>query len=239
MPRIQIKELDSTEKGPGADMNLYFLGTMVKVSPDGEHDPVWMKYHGPHKAEGGHQFEQADRKFISVPFKHPSAYIEWQMPTGWFNYKKSALFCERIPKRQYLKGLSKNANFRMLTAEQICQEMGLFVTTDMELSAALKFVVHVSNVMFNIASIDEIFSKPIYPSFEDAYILLKSKKVFSRALTPELSLVPHPSTKDFVVLCHNIPVAELLTKNKLKMFLPEFKPECLAYFQKEGVSVVS
>ena len=239
MPRILIKELDSTEKGPGSDMNLYFHGCIVKVSTDGVKDPVWMKYHGPHTSEGGHAFEQVDKKVIYVPLMHPKAYIEWFFPTGWFNTKKSSLFCERIPKRQYLKGLHTQANFRVASAEKLCHDLGFMSSKDESLGKALQQVLHEGKTVFNLGLVDSTFNKPVYPPFEDAYILLKSKKVFSRALTPDLSVVPHPSTKDFVVLCHDVPVAELLTKNKLKVFLPEFKPECLAYFQKEGVSVIS
>lgn len=238
MPRILIKDLDSTEKGMGSDMNLYFNGTIVKVSKDGK-TSEWVKFNG--FTNEGHYFvnSKGDTYHINSG-EHPNAYIEWMFPTGWFNTKKSAIYFERIPKRQYLKGIQNNGNFRMTTAESIAKECGLLKASKdstPEMQEILSCISEEAKVHFNVELLKSALEG--YPTYEDAYILMKSRKVFSRALSADLSLLPHPKTKDFVVMCHDFPVAELLTKNKVQMLVSEFKPECLSYFQHQGVSVVS
>lgn len=238
MPKLKISELDQTEKGTGADMSLYFNGTYVRVSRDGVEKAEWSKYSGMHPSKG-HVFARPSETFY-VPVGHPKAYVEWIYPTGWFNTPKSAVFCQRVPRRQYSKGLSSSGNFRVTTAESLAKEYGFLKTDDPKLSELMGFLVLDAKVHMSVEFINSIFDGfPIYPGLEECYLLLKSKKVFSRALSPDFSLVPHPQTKDFLVFYDDMPVAEMLTKNKIKVVVPDFKTECLEYFHKEGITVVS
>lgn len=238
MPRILIRDLDSTEKGVGADMLLYFSGNFIKVSVDGEKPPIWAKYGGCNSSKG-HTFTGAKETFYVVP-KDPKAYIEWFCPSGWYNTKKSSVYCERIPKRQYYKGISNGHSIKFSSAESLAKEFGFFNTKDPETLEIMKELTVFSKVPTTVGEMESMFgdSSQHYPSLEESYVLLRAKKMFARALSSTLAIVPHPQTKDFIVFCNDVPVAELVTKNKVKVVVPEFKHECLDYFTKEGVSVV-
>jgi hypothetical protein len=233
MPRVSIKDLDSTEKGVGADMMLYFNSTFIRVSKDGG-KPEWAQYQG--STGAGHLFRLEENSPFPVPYGDPKTFVEWVFPTGWFNTAKSAVFCERVPKRQYLKGIHTGANFSISTAESIANECGMLTPLtpeDVETLEAVKVKLNI-----NTKFIKELFEKSVYPSVEEAYVAIKSKKAFSRALNPELALMPHPASKDLVIFCDDIPIAEMVTKNKVQMMLPSFKPECSAFFTEKGISVV-
>lgn len=241
MPRVTIKELDSTEKGLGSDMNLYFNHSFCLLSLDGL-KKEWVKYLG---AKGdGHWFSNLEGSFC-IPHMHPKAFIEWVYPTGWFNYKTTAVYCERIPKRQYTKGLSHH-NFSMSSAESVAQEAGLLSVTipkpedkvGMETLTLTKYLM-MRKASLSLEDIVNTFENPKYESYGDSYDMMRGKKCFSRALSKDFSLVPSTVNKNFLIFCHDIPVGELVHKNKLKVTFPPLKPECLSFFSKQGVTVIS
>lgn len=238
MPKVKIADLDYTEKGPGSDMMLYFNHCIVRLAVNSTATPQWAKYNG--YGPKGHMFTVAGAQVI-VAASAPGAYIEWTYPRGWYNTQKSAVFCQRIPRRQYQKAFSAG-NFRVTSAEDIAKDVGMFNTKDEKILSMIGCV-HLEGKIGHQLSVDFV-SKTFnpfvgFPSLEEAYVQMKSRKVFSRALSSILSLFPHPKTNDFIVFCNDMPVGELLTKNKFKLIVPEFKPECYDYFQKENVTVVS
>jgi hypothetical protein len=177
-----------------------------------------------------------DGKYVFVKSSNEKATVEWHFPTGWYNTKKSAIFCMRMPKRQYLKGISANHNMEFLPAESMVKDY--VVTTNANIQALLQVLGKVASIT-NPATMKATFDNPTYFGFEESYIVMKEKKAFARALSPDFALLPHPSSKDFTIFCHDLAVAEVVTKNKIKMLLPHFKSECFDFFQKEGISVVS
>jgi hypothetical protein len=231
MPRVYIKDLDATTKGPGSDMGLYFNGTFLKVSKDGKEEAVWAMYGN---SGGFHSFTLEDKKKMTIPHLDPNAYIEWEFPTGWFNTKKSSVFCSRLPKRQNHKGINHGVNYRMLEAAQLAKKMGILVGEQKDVLSA---VVTEGIISESFTETISIFKTP-YPSLPEAYVSLRTKKAFSRALSNEIILMPHPQSKDFLVFVDTTPVGELVTKNKVKLVLEEFRPECAPFFQSIGVTVV-
>lgn len=95
MPRISIADLDKTEKGPGSDMGLYFNSTYVRIK-NGSKPSQWAKYLG--YKQNGHNFQVEGGEVQVFPI-HSDVLIEWGFPTGWYNTNHSAVFAERVPKR--------------------------------------------------------------------------------------------------------------------------------------------
>jgi hypothetical protein len=232
MPRISIKDLDATEKGIGSDMNLYFNHTFLRlVQPNKE--PRWVRYHGFNG--DGHDFQFSDGHHEIVPTRS-SVVLDWWYPTGWFNMKKSAAYFERLPKRQYQKGLSFGQNIQMRSAEAIAKELGMLHKNSLD--TEMEYIMMEGKYTISLDLLESIFQNPVYPSLEESYVAIKSKKAFCRALNKDLLLIPSPTNSDCLVLCHQVPIAQMVTKSKVQVMLQEFKPECSAYFQKQGVSVV-
>lgn len=215
-------------------MKLYFNHNYVKVAADGKSKSVWALYQG---FDGvNHIFKMSDGKPMSIAQQHPSATVEWKIPTGWFNTKKSSVFSERMPKRQYYKGISAGHNVQFTTAE--CMAKECVKVKDEKALGLLSSLSSSKSFILNPTTVGEIFEGGGYYGFEAAYMEMKAKKVFARALSEDFAMLPHPTSKDFLIFCHDVPVAEVVTKSKIKTLIPNFKPECSQFFQKEGIAVV-
>ena len=78
----------------------------------------------------------------------------------------------------------------------------------------------------------------VYFSLSEAFVALKKKKAFARALSPNFVLAPHPQTKDFLIFYNKIPVAELVSKTNIKILVKEFRNDCCEFFNIEGIKIV-
>ena len=239
MPRIKIKDLDSTEKGFGSDMHTYFKNTWVKVSIDGKVRPVWAKYIGTELKNEEHAFK-IDKKIISIHVESPEyqdAFVEWGYPTGWFNSKKSAIYVQRVPKRQQYKGLYDGYNIQILPCEYIACERGLFETSTEEMNGLVYAIKQEGTIPWSAEFLEWTLDTKQYVTFDQAMTILKAKKVFSKALSNGIAVCLHPAAKGALVFCQNVPVGET-QGTKIKLFSPDFEPEISTFFKKEHILVL-
>lgn len=241
MPKVLIHELDSTEKGTGSDMCLYFNTCYLKVAVGGI-NPQWASYHGCNNGDHHFKVGKGSGENLLVPHGDKKTYVEWYYPTGWFNVKKTAIFCERLPKRQWHRGIKPGSNWSCTSAESIAKDAHLLTPADPTDKSAQEVLDSIKSegklAAYNSGFFTEIFESPVFTTVEEAYIAVKSKKAFCRALSKSWALIPHPHTKDLLIFLHDFPVAEMMTKTKVHALEAPFKPECQAFFLEKGITVV-
>lgn len=208
------------------DLSLYFENTIVRVHENGK-PPRWMSF-----VEGGKEgitFSECGKK---ISFKKDDILLEQIFPVGLFNTKTTVLFGERTGARQVTKGICKN-NYSLLSMEKILSNSGMFKSTNASLTLALHTVSSQARSFYSSEIFNLIFEKPRYFSLEEAFAAIRTRTVFSRALSSEFALVPHPYSKDFLIFRNDIPVAELVSKKKIKIIVEEFRQECFDFFVNE------
>jgi hypothetical protein len=213
------------------DLNLYFSSTQVRVHEE-EKPPRWLQFLT--AKNGGVYF--TDGKDDVVIKRSPSLILEQRFPVGFFNTKDSVLYGYRIPSRNVTKGINSH-NYKLLGIEHILKDNGVFSVDTASLDAALQHLTK-KRVIYAPDLFDSIFESPKYFKISEAYVAIKGRKAFSRALSPNFALVPHPHNKDFLIFRHERPVAELVSKNKIKILMEEFRQECLEFFPTQGATVI-
>lgn len=219
---------------PIEDLRLYFGGTLVRVH-EGNKAPRWLSFQ---EAKSGGLYFNSDSQpgQLLVMKRCPEVLLEQCFPIGFFNTKDSVVFGYRIPVRESRKGINRG-NYNLQTIESILNQNGLFKVDSMVLKAQLQALSQ-KRVAFSTELFELLFEKSKYYTISEAYVAIKGKKAFSRALSPNFALVPHPHNKDFLVLRHEYPVAELVSKNKIKILMEEFRQECLNFFPNQGATVI-
>jgi hypothetical protein len=213
------------------DLNLYFSSTQVRVHEENK-PPRWLQFLT--AKNGGVYF--SDGKDDVVIKRSPDLVLEQRFPVGFFNTKDSVLYGYRIPARNVTKGINSH-NYRLLTIENILKDNGFF-SVDSEALKAILLRLTQKRVIYTPDLFESIFENPKYFKISEAYVAIKGRKAFSRALSPNFALVPHPHNKDFLIFRHERPVAELVSKNKIKILMEEFRQECLEFFPTQGATIV-
>lgn len=218
---------------PIEDLKLYFGGTQVRVH-EVDKPPRWLEFQD--AKSGGLFFTEGQGKPVVIA-RRPEVLLEQVFPVGFFNSKESVLFGYRIPVRQVTKGIHRN-NYCLEGIETILKERGLFAVESATFKVVLQSLSNKRAVPYSSELFNSLFEKPKYFKVSEAYVAIKGKKAFARALSPNFALVPHPHNKDFLVFRHEHPVAELVSKNKIKILMEEFRQECLGFFPQQGATVI-
>lgn len=216
---------------PIEDLRLYFSGTQVRVH-EGDKPPRWLEFQD---AKSGGLFF-TDGKEQVVMKRSPEVLLEQTFPVGFFNTKDSVLYGYRIPFRQVTKGIGKN-NYHLATMESLVKETGLFSVDNATLKNLLQ-TLGSKRVYYNSELFNMIFEKSKYFTISESYVAIKGRKAFARALSPNFAMVPHPHNKDFLIFRHEHPVAELVSKTKIKILTEAFRRECSEFFTNQGATVL-
>ena len=215
---------------PVADFNLYFGGCYVRVHEEGK-APRWLCFDG---IKGNGMYFDGGNVCIGRSAK---VLLEERFPVGFYNTKDSVLYGHRMPIRQVTKGLARS-NYSLRPVEKLVKDLGVMKDASSKLSLAFTSMDSKARVTWSSAMFNGVFENPRYFSLSEAYVAMKKKAAFARALSPEFALVPHPHIKDFMILRHELPVAELVSKNKVRILMEEFRQECMDFFPDRGAMVV-
>lgn len=211
-----------------ADFDLYFKKSYVHViPPNGK--PEWMLYEGWHPE--GYVFSRGTRKRLVVNAKAFEQYqFDVYFPTGFFNSKDSVVFVERRGLRQNMKGLHGTNTICLTAIETIVQDL-------MSENTTLAVVLRVSPKL-SVQFCNEVLESPEYPELDKAKRQIRSGRVFARALSNSLALVPHHQTGDYMIFMRWHPVAELLSRNRIRILVPDFRPELVDFFAPRGLEFI-
>jgi hypothetical protein len=213
------------------DLSLYFASTQVRVHENNK-PPRWLQFLA--AKNGGLYF--SDGKDDVVMKREAGVVLEQRFPVGFFNTKDSVLYGYRVPARNVTKGINGH-NYKLLRIESILKDNGFFAVDSQPLKEILQYLT-LKKVLYTPDLFGSIFENPKYFKISEAYVAIKGRKAFSRALSPNFALVPHPHNKDFLIFRHERPVAELVSKNKIKILIEEFRQECLEFFPTQGATIV-
>jgi hypothetical protein len=223
------------------DLGLYFRGTILRLilPPDGRIQ--WVEYHGRGDA-AQHEFyiggqRRTKAAWLRLEHAELAKYsVDIRFPFGYFNTRQSVVFCERVGARQNLKGLSSKGNFSMKAIEWQLPLMEASPSVQRGLTLSAARVDRNDALTPDIANL--LFERQRYFSLVEAAVQIRSRKVFARALSSHIALVPHYEHKDFLVLYHGTPVAEYYSKaHKMKILASTFRPELLPLCASEGATI--
>jgi hypothetical protein len=216
--------LYKTTDFPPEDFMMYFRNNLIRlVGPDGKAE--WVRYDG---ADGPRQQFRRAREDSSIFLLDKTTFkkykVDVRFPFGFFNTKTSVVLCERIGQRQNNKGLMDGVNFSASPMETIVYKAVKGEEMDMKIAYGIQWAVKQFSLTPSLANF--MFEESRYVPLTEAMIQIRSRKAFARALSPSLALVPHHQCKDFMVFYHDLPVAELLSKDKkVKVLVKDFHDE--------------
>lgn len=216
---------------------MYFKNCLVRlISPEGKGQWVWCDGQVPKK---GYQFRTANEvssAFYVNKVEFKKWKIETRFPVGFFNTKQSVVFGDRVGKRQNSKGLYFQQNYFLTTMEHLVSEAGLtrgaseHVNLGLVYSGKIKICPELANF---------VFEQQKYVSLQEAFAQLRGKRVFARALSKDFAIVPHHELKsDYLIFLGHNPVAELLSRTKVRVVVPEFLQELANFFIPQGAEIL-
>lgn len=224
---------------PAEDFSTYFAGTIMRlIGLDGKGQ--WLKFIQYEKPLGYHfcsehkvsRHSKCCVYFDNTTFAKMS--IDITYPTGYRNTKKSVVYGERLGLRQSYKGLYSNHNYCLTPIESIISELGMLNTATAPQLVGIKEYSKYSQLTPHLANF--IFEEQRFLCLHDAWAALRTRKVFSRALSPNFALVPAPTHRDFLIFLRQMPVAELLSGSKIRVFVKEFQDEIKEFFSPHGTT---
>lgn len=223
---------------PNNDFDLYFRQCLVYlIDPEGKGSWVW--YEGFEPRSGMYRFQTG--KSVTTIFQVDKTQIkkykiESRFPVGFFNTKESVVYCTRKGMRQNYKGLYLDHNFFIEGMEGLLMPYMKGFTDKQTMGVyALNKAAKLSPDLANAA-----FENPKYSPLVDALVGIRSRKVFSRALTPDFAITPHHVNKDYLLFFHTVPVAEIVSKaNKVKVLVEDFRQELVDLLEPQGATVLT
>jgi hypothetical protein len=210
---------------------------MRLIHPDGKPEWVWCDgWDGKNFI-----FRRGDKKtstFTIDKTQIKKYSVDVKFPFGYFNTKKSTIFCQRSGARQNSKGLANGASIQYHTMESIIIHSGIM--SGVQSRAVLRGIELSSNESrLNPELVNASLEEPKYFSLSDALVQIRSRKVFSRALSPHFAVVPHHANKEYLMFFHESPVAEIVSKtNKIKVLAESLRPEITSLFEPQGATIL-
>lgn len=231
MPLLKFSEFSQD------DMTKYFHNTLVRVvDPTG--GAKWFVYEG--LASQGHQFRASEKKktglFYIPPQDLKNFKVDVCFPVGYFNTKRSAVWCQREGIRGPSKGLSAGNNYEVTSVETLLSR-ALKNLSD-EQCVGLSISAKESKLTPELAQF--MFEDRVYFPILESVIDIRKGKMFARALSENIAIAPHHACKDLLVLFQDYPVAEFFSKTrKIKMLMPEYEEEIVSFFTPQGIAILS
>lgn len=217
---------------PIGDLGLYFNSSYVRVGGL-DKEPQWYLFAGFDENRSLILKQGMTKKLVlEKPEWMRKVWIDSVFPTGYFNYKDSAVYCTRAPVRQVTQGLN-NHNFRMEWAESIVYHKVLSANT---LPPALKN--HFANMVgrrklpFNAVAFNDMFeSKKEYTRPDNAIDQIRRGAFFARAVSKHIVVVPHPTKIGATVLYDRLVVGISEKTKEITIIAPSFEEELKDVFK--------
>lgn len=234
-----------------SDFELYFKGSFFKLIPP-ESNGEWVYYEGQENIPGSWVF----RRKLGNPPRRPSpakpetfpkdfflllsktqwkkSFVDVVFPVGFFNTRTSVVWCDRTGSRQNFKGLKLGHSWSMESMERIVKN----TFSGPENEAARSLLSSHCTVSLTPDFLSSTVEAPKYPSLQDALIQVRSRKTFSRALSPHFAVTPHHANKDYLLFFFDTPVAEIYSReNKVKTLVEAFRQEITSLLEPQGAKV--
>lgn len=217
------------------DLNLYFMGTFLRIGIPEECDPEW------HYVSGFSANDDVtkDPEKITVtlyPAKHNAKKIhailadldiDFSFPqVGLYNYKDSAIFFMRRNWRQNKKGLCEDTTH--------CLPVTNFFTpfVSLPISFGLRNIWR-----WTAANVEKVFSQAEYMDLSDAFKRIKKYKCLAKALNLNFLLGQGLATKDPSLWFRKTLIGSVLSPTTIQINNPLFLQEAIDFFQPQGVTV--
>lgn len=220
------------------DIGLYFNSSYVRVL--GLHETRrWHRYKGFSK-DGSLSFEYATKDIVTLPQDvwKKQLIIDSKFPVGAFNFRKTVLFGTRIPVRHVGQGLS-GQNFKLTSAEELYWDLPFARNLPSEVATFFQVnMLKESKPKWFGKILDELFEQSTYPKdVAKAIDEVRRGAAFARALTRELSVMPHPSSKGVLVFYDQFPIGECLKAGTIQALYSEFFIELHDFFSSHNISI--
>ena len=232
MPKLKLSTLTNS------DMEKYYYGGVVRVLGCGG-APVWMGYRHM-KGDGSLSLWPSKGKELIIPQEEWKKKLMFHsiFPVGFFNYKDTSVFCSRIPVRNVAQGIT-GQNFNIELAQGLCLDSGFTTAMPEKYRTHFQQMVAKKKHLTPTADVcNELFEPAKYSSdVIKAMDEVRRGAIFSRALSKDFALMPHPTQTGCTVYHGKFLIGESTTPNKVRSVHPAFKQELMDFFIPRGIPV--